>query len=433
MSKFEVYIPGLPKKKRPPLKMRIDAPDWKQTAVIGIQTTRGYGSIKKDALIGKMRGDGLFFVMDNSDKQVLLIRDLSVDPKVWTVIDYKRKFREILGFDLPDTLIKDNRAHDSLESLDRPVGESSDGDWTYVSSGALAGVIDDGSIDRALDTIEPSMKIPVAAASSTELPLIEEELPLTPPPLISEKRKSRDTDEYMPLLAESEVMDTSATSSSSVELDVVRQLDPVPVNNTMFRGEWETSSGTIVSKVTGGTWDIDDLLTEMFMETGNFHDMNLQDVCRFTLDLTHRIARSESASIIVNQDKNNVVMRHFIAVRGPQRQLLEGFKLPCRSNGLLDRCIEGNQVIFSADAASEDPVYAKIDRRTGYITMSVFYVPIPYQERVLGAIEVINKIDGYEWSADQRAVGKFLAGKLGERLGVIEEFKESMEFVVDDD
>ena len=432
MSKFEVYIPGLPKKKRPPLKMRIDASDWEQTAIIGIQTTRGHGSVKKDTLIGKPRENGLFFVMDSTDKQVLLIRDLSQDPSVWTVVDYKRKFREILGFDLPDHLIRDAKGLSTLESLDRPIGEASDGEWTFVSSGELAGVLDDGSIDRALDVIESGTRTTVATASSTELPVIEEELPLTPPPLISEKSKNRETGEYQPLLAESENAKSSATSSSSLELDVVRQLDPVPVANTMFRGEWETSSGVIESKITGGTWDIDDLLTEMFMETGNFHDLNLQDVCRYTLELVNRVGRSESGAIILNQEKSNSIMRHFVVVRGPQRQLLEGFKLPSR-NGLIDKCINSNQEVFSADAAMEDPVYAKIDRRTGYITMSVFYMPIPYQDRVLGSIEIINKIDGYEWSDDQRAVVKFLAGKLGERLGVIEEFKESMEFVVDDD
>ena len=84
--------------------------------------------------------------------------------------------------------------------------------------------------------------------------------------------------------------------------------------------------------------------------------------------------------------------------------------------GIAGLCMRQQRAIVLDDADSDPRHCGDIDRLTGYVTHGLACVPVGVEDRVFGAIEMINLPDNAEFSRRGMAELTAIAQALGERL-----------------
>lgn len=133
--------------------------------------------------------------------------------------------------------------------------------------------------------------------------------------------------------------------------------------------------------------------------------------CQAALVLARRLVTAESGAVIL-EDCGSL---RFFAAAGPQAQRLLGAKLPA-DTGIAGFCMRQRRSVVLDDAANDPRHIGDIDRLTGYVTHALACVPLVWDDRVFGVIELINLPDNTTFS--RRCVHELnaIAQALGERL-----------------
>ena len=66
-----------------------------------------------------------------------------------------------------------------------------------------------------------------------------------------------------------------------------------------------------------------------------------------------------------------------------------------RSTGLVGACIAQNQIVVANDLANDPRFHRQMDQSSGYKTESVLCVPLRADDKVIGALQVLNKPGGF--------------------------------------
>jgi sigma-B regulation protein RsbU (phosphoserine phosphatase) len=66
-----------------------------------------------------------------------------------------------------------------------------------------------------------------------------------------------------------------------------------------------------------------------------------------------------------------------------------------RSTGLVGACIAQNQIVVANDLANDPRFHRQMDESSGYKTESVLCVPLRADDKVIGALQVLNKPGGF--------------------------------------
>ncbi len=83
----------------------------------------------------------------------------------------------------------------------------------------------------------------------------------------------------------------------------------------------------------------------------------------------------------------------FEVVIGPVASDLVGHRLP-PGKGVVGEAIMSKRAIIANDARRHKEWFDKTDEQTGFMTQDLLVVPLQVKERVIGVIELINKVDG---------------------------------------
>lgn len=75
------------------------------------------------------------------------------------------------------------------------------------------------------------------------------------------------------------------------------------------------------------------------------------------------------------------------------REPLRGIRLKL-GQGLVGQAALSHEPVLVQDAYSDDRFYSQVDSATGFVTRSVLCAPLLVQDRCIGVIELLNKIDG---------------------------------------
>jgi GAF domain-containing protein len=81
--------------------------------------------------------------------------------------------------------------------------------------------------------------------------------------------------------------------------------------------------------------------------------------------------------------------------------------------GIAGWVVKNDEHLVVADAREDPRFYAGVDEKTGFETRNILAVPLRTKERVIGVVEIINKVDG---PFDDRDVA--LATALANQAGV---------------
>jgi signal transduction histidine kinase/putative methionine-R-sulfoxide reductase with GAF domain len=97
----------------------------------------------------------------------------------------------------------------------------------------------------------------------------------------------------------------------------------------------------------------------------------------------------------------------FEVVLGPVASNLAGRRLPA-GTGLVGQAQMSGKPIIANDAKRRKEWFDKTDEQTGFDTQDLLVVPMRIQDRVIGVIEVINKLDGAPFTqSDQELLSAF--------------------------
>jgi sigma-B regulation protein RsbU (phosphoserine phosphatase) len=113
----------------------------------------------------------------------------------------------------------------------------------------------------------------------------------------------------------------------------------------------------------------------------------LEDLIRLNADFARDLAGADRCSLWLTDDKAQEIWT--MVAHG-----VETIRVPF-GQGLVGACIRDDETILVNDAAQEPRLLRKIDEASGYRTQQVLCVPLCAENRVIGALQLLNKPEGF--------------------------------------
>ena len=113
----------------------------------------------------------------------------------------------------------------------------------------------------------------------------------------------------------------------------------------------------------------------------------LEDLIRLNADFARDLAGAERCSLWLTDEKTGEIWT--MVAHG-----VETIRIPL-GQGLVGACVRDDQVILVNDAAHEPRLLRKIDAGSGFTTRQVLCVPLCVEGRVIGALQLLNKPEGF--------------------------------------
>ena len=133
--------------------------------------------------------------------------------------------------------------------------------------------------------------------------------------------------------------------------------------------------------------------------------LELRPLLNQILDSATGILSCEAGSLFLVDSQTDELV--FEVVLGPVAGNLLGRRLPPGA-GLVGEAVQFGRPIIANDAKRRKEWFDKTDAQTGFDTQDLLVVPMRYQDRIIGVIEVINKSNGSPFTrADQELLSAF--------------------------
>ena len=132
---------------------------------------------------------------------------------------------------------------------------------------------------------------------------------------------------------------------------------------------------------------------ETLKQVGNFlaaSTFDIDRILKYTMDMVGMLMRIEAGSLLLLEDEKLVFK---VVLNNDLNALLKQFKLKM-GQGIVGYAAARGEPIIVRDVTTSPHFYPEIDEATGFKTRSSLCVPMISQGKVIGAIEVLNKIGG---------------------------------------
>lgn len=116
------------------------------------------------------------------------------------------------------------------------------------------------------------------------------------------------------------------------------------------------------------------------------------EVITAILKETRTVLRVTGCSIALLDEERQELT--FTTAVGGAGEEMPGMRLAL-GQGVAGWVAQKGEPLLVHDAQSDPRFFGGIDRETGFVTRSVLCVPLSFKEKIIGVIEVVNKIDGY--------------------------------------
>ncbi|MGC8494876.1 MAG: PP2C family protein-serine/threonine phosphatase [Syntrophobacteraceae bacterium] len=128
--------------------------------------------------------------------------------------------------------------------------------------------------------------------------------------------------------------------------------------------------------------------------------LELDQVLENIMTTSRSILKADACSLMLVEEKSGELV--FEVAQGPVADKLKGGMRISRGQGIAGSVFESGKSIL-IENAYEDPRFdPEFDRKTGYRTRSILCVPLKIKERVIGVSQVINRLDGSDFSEEDR-------------------------------
>ena len=119
--------------------------------------------------------------------------------------------------------------------------------------------------------------------------------------------------------------------------------------------------------------------------------LDLDQILSQTMHGIRRILHVEAGSLLL-LDEGSGLLEFKKILRGSQERMV-GFKLK-PGEGIAGYVVQKGEPLLVLDAQNDPRFCPLIDEAIGFVTRSILCVPLKVKDRVIGAIEVINRLDG---------------------------------------
>ncbi|MBI5930692.1 MAG: GAF domain-containing sensor histidine kinase [Chloroflexi bacterium] len=137
--------------------------------------------------------------------------------------------------------------------------------------------------------------------------------------------------------------------------------------------------------------------------------LSTEEILTQLMDATAEILNAESASVILMNRNTNEL--HFVAMPTGAAQADALVRIPVPLEGsIAGNIIKENQAILLNDVSQDPRHYRNTDDESGFKTRSLLGVPMRIKDRVIGALEAVNKI-GDHWEPDDQNYLEILAAQ----------------------
>lgn len=127
--------------------------------------------------------------------------------------------------------------------------------------------------------------------------------------------------------------------------------------------------------------------------------MDERMVVAHMLDIAVRLVRAEGASLLLVEPPATLVF--YKSITGDRGPLLEQRTLPLSNQSIAGWVVLNNAPLLVNDVSAEPRHSVEMDAVIGFHTRSVLCVPVRWGSQMLGALEVVNKMDGDFTAQDQ--------------------------------
>jgi sigma-B regulation protein RsbU (phosphoserine phosphatase) len=142
-------------------------------------------------------------------------------------------------------------------------------------------------------------------------------------------------------------------------------------------------------------------LKECFRISGLINSsLQLDQVLENIMTTSRSILQADACSLMLVDERSDELV--FEVAQGPVADKLKGGMRISRGQGIAGRVFESGESLLIQNAYEDARFNREFDRRTGYRTRSILCVPLKVKEKVIGVSQVINKLDGTDFTEEDR-------------------------------
>ncbi len=119
--------------------------------------------------------------------------------------------------------------------------------------------------------------------------------------------------------------------------------------------------------------------------------LDLQEVIHLTIQQVHDSWRIEASSLWLLNESSQTL--RVLTNVGTAVEELEKIELQL-GQGIVGKVVSSGKPIYTNDVAGHEHHYREADEKTGFETRSLLCVPLIFHEKVVGAMQLLNKKDG---------------------------------------
>ena len=138
--------------------------------------------------------------------------------------------------------------------------------------------------------------------------------------------------------------------------------------------------------------------------TNSTHD--LDETLLLIMDEAKRIIRSESSSLMLIDEETKEL--YFRVATGEKSDILKEIRVP-PGRGIAGMVAATGEAIILNEAESDGRVFKGVDQRTEITTRNMICVPLVMKGRILGVLEVINKIGAAGYSNSDLTLLRYIS------------------------
>lgn len=140
-------------------------------------------------------------------------------------------------------------------------------------------------------------------------------------------------------------------------------------------------------------------MEQVVAEMGALHEIsrafessrNLEQLLNDILEKCQNLMRGEAASLMLLDEETNEL--EFKVVLGPKSEEVKNLRLPV-GKGIGGWVAQHGQPLLIPDVNQDPRFNPSFDKKSGYVTKSILAVPLIYNAKVTGVVNILNRLDG---------------------------------------
>jgi len=125
--------------------------------------------------------------------------------------------------------------------------------------------------------------------------------------------------------------------------------------------------------------------------------LNLSEVLAYIMDHVNQLTQSMASTLMLLDNKTGELV--FSVPTGPKADELLDIRIP-PGKGIAGWVVKHEEPLLILDVKKDPRFYAKIDKAIGFESKSIVCVPLKTRTKLIGVLEVINKVDGTFFTED---------------------------------